>query len=155
MQDLGRIVCFNCKNQIRRNGRKLKCFICKQSSHLNCTSFSLRDYTFYISNNLEWLCQPCSFSIFPFHSIDNRELHGLSFNSNTNCLCSHNVVNSNLQELPLLQTISQIDNIPSFSDIDPEKNLPSKVNFDYFNSHDFHSSPEILNSEHKSFSILN
>ena len=41
------------------------------------------------------------------------------------------------------------------SNIDPDLNLPSKVNFEYYNCHDFHSSSEIQTSCKKSFSILN
>ena len=39
----------------------------------------------------------------------------------------------------MLQTVSEI-NIPHLSSgVDPEDNIRSEVNFDYFNAHDFHS----------------
>ena len=73
-----------------------------------------------------------------------------------NCLCSHKITNSNLEHLPTFQVTSEINNIPHLTNIDPEANIPSKVNFNYFNTHDFHCSPNLQSSNsQKSFSILN
>ena len=60
------------------------------------------------------------------------------------------------EDLPILQTVSLINNIPHLSSIDPEMNVPSKVNFDYFNITYFNSSPELQTSSlQKSLSVLN
>ena len=114
-------------------------------------------YNKYIkSNNPEWICQLCISTVFPFNSIDNREILKQSYNSNMNCLCSHKITNSNLEHLPTFQVTSEINNIPHLTNIDPEANIPSKVNFNYFNTHDFHCSPDLQSSNsQKSFSILN
>ena len=85
------------------------------------------DYKYFKSSSLGWTCQTCSKSIFPFHSIEDNELVKLSFNSNLSCLCSKNTVNAILEDLPMLQTISNIGNIPHLSNFDPECNTPSKV----------------------------
>ena len=51
---------------------------------------------------------------------------------------------------------SNIRNVPYLSNSDPESNTPTKVNFNYFDIHKFHSSPEINNScSNKAFSLLN
>ena len=93
-------------------------------------SLSLADYNQYIkSNNPEWICQLCTSRVFPFNSIDNREILKQSYNSNMNCLCSHKITNSNLEHLPTFQVTSEINNIPHLTNIDPEVNIPSKVNF--------------------------
>ena len=55
----------------------------------------------------------------------------------------------------MLQTISNIGNIPHLSDSDPESNTPSKVNFNYFDIHKFHCSPEINSCSNKASSLLN
>ena len=55
----------------------------------------------------------------------------------------------------MLQTISNIGNIPHLSNFDPESNTPFKVNFNYFDIRKFHSSPEINSCSNKAFSLLN
>ena len=55
----------------------------------------------------------------------------------------------------MLQTILNIGNIPHLSNSDPESNTPSKVNFNYFDIHKFHCSPEINSCSNKAFSLLN
>ena len=133
----------------------MKCSLCNLCYHLNCTSITLADYKLFKSSNLGWTCQICSQSIFPFHSVEDNELIKLSYNSNLSCLCSKNSVNAMLADLPVLQTISNIGNIPHLSNSDPESNTPSKVNFNYFDIHKFHSSPEISSCSCKAFSLLN
>ena len=60
-----------------------------------------------------------------------------------------------LQDLPVLQTVSNIGNIQHLSNSDPESNTPSKVNFNYFDIHKFHYSPENNSCSNKAFSLLN
>ena len=55
----------------------------------------------------------------------------------------------------MLQTISNSGNIPQLSNSDPESNTPSKVNFNCFDIHKFHCSPEINSCSNKEFSLLN
>ena len=151
----GRYPCAICNKLIRSNGRKLECSLCNLCYHFNCTSLTLADYKYFKSSSLGWTCQTCSKSIFPFHSIEDNELVKLSFNSNLSCLCSKNTVNAILEDLPMLQTISNIGNIPHLSNFDPACNTPSKVNFNYFDLHKFHSSPEINTCSNKALSLLN
>ena len=107
----GRYPCAICNKLIRSNGRKLECSLCNLCYHFNCISLTLSDYKYFKSSSLGWTCQTCSKSIFPFHSIEDNELVKLSFNSNLSCLCSKNTVNAILEDLPMLQTISNIGNI--------------------------------------------
>ena len=60
-------------------------------------------------------------------------------------MCSKNSVDAILEDLPVLQTTSNIGNIPHLSNSDPESNTPSKVNFNY----------EISSCSNKAFSLLN
>ena len=131
------------------------CSLCNLCYHFNCTSLTLADYKYFKSSSLGWTCQICSQSTFPFHSIEDNELVKLSYNSNLSCLCSKNSVNAILEDLPVLQTISNIGNIPHLSNSDPESNTPSKVNFNYIDIHKFHCSPEINSCSNKAFSLLN
>ena len=48
-----------------------------------------------------------------------------------------------LSGLPCLQMISELNNIPQLSASDPDSNMPSKVNFDYYSISDFSSSVDI------------
>ena len=38
------------------------------------------------------------------------------------------------EDLPCLQVISELSSIPCLSASDPDSNMPSKVNFDYYSS---------------------
>ena len=59
-----------------------------------------------------------------------------------------------LLDLSCLQVISDLNTQLSASD--PDVNMPSKVNFDYYSIPDFNSSIDIQNSvSHRAFSILN
>ena len=133
----------------------MECSLCNLCYRFNYTSLTLADYKYFKSSSLGWTCQTCSKSIFPFHSIGDNERVKLSFNSNLSCLCSKNTVNAILEDLPMLQTISNIGNIPHLSNFDLECNTPSKVNFNYFDLHKFHSSPEINTCSNKALSLLN
>ena len=58
-----------------------------------------------------------------------------------------------LLDLSCLQVISDLNTQLSASD--PDVNMPSKVNFDYYSISDFNSSIDIQNSvSHRAFSIL-
>ena len=153
--DTGRCPCAICDKLIRSNGRKLKCSLYNLCYHLNCTCLTLADYKYFKSSTLGWTCQICCQSTFTFHSIDDKELVKLSYNSNLSWLCSKNSVNAILEDLPVLQTTPNIGNIPHLSNSDPESNTPSKVNFNYVDIHKFHNSPEISSCSNKAFSLLN
>lgn len=61
-----------------------------------------------------------------------------------------------ISDLPCLQVISELNNIPKLLAADPDSNMPSKVNFDYYSIFDFSNSVDIQNSLLlRSFSILN
>lgn len=143
--DTGRCPCAICDKLIRSNGRKLKCSLYNLCYHLNCTCLTLADYKYFKSSTLGWTFQICCQSTFTFHSIDDKELVKLSYNSNLSWLCLKNSVNAILEDLPVLQTTSNIGNIPHLSNSDPESNTPSKVNFNY----------EISSCSNKAFSLLN
>jgi len=115
-------LCQICQQTIRKNGKKLICSVCNISSHLKCSGLSVSDHKYYnIENNSKWMwiCQHFCQSIFSFHSPSKEDLLRLSYNSNTSCKCSKNIIKySTLRDLLLFQTISNINNIPSLSNID-------------------------------------
>ena len=102
-------------------------------------------------------CNPNYGDIFPFSLIDDNEIINLSFNSNSNCFCSKQLLHDcYLKSLPRFELISNISNIPHLIGTDVENNLVHQVDFNYYSIHDFHSSPEIDQaiSHHNSFSIF-
>ena len=68
-------------------------------------------------------------------------------------MCTNNI---SLADLPAFEYISGISNIPNLNGIDPESNVQSRVNFDYYTPHQFHSSSNITNSssEKRIFCLL-
>ena len=63
---------------------------------------------------------------------------------------------TNFEDLPCLQVISELNNIPRLTASDPDTNMPSKVNFDYYSVSDFINSTDNQNLNlFKSFSVLN
>jgi len=62
----------------------------------------------------------------------------------------------NCEDLPRLQVISELNNIPQLSASNPDTNIPSKVNFDYYSVNDVCNCADIQNSYPlTSFSVLN
>lgn len=61
------------------------------------------------------------------------------------------------EDLPCLQVTSELNNIPQLTVSDPDTNMPSKVNFDYYAVTDFCNCADIQNSHLlvQSFSVLN
>ena len=102
-------------------------------------------------------CNPNYGDIFPFSLIDDSGIINLSFNSNSNCFCSKQLLHDcYLKSLPRFELISNISNIPHLIGTDVENNLVRQVDFNYYSIHDFHSSPEIDQaiSHHNSFSVF-
>ena len=52
----------------------------------------------------------------------------------------------NYEDLPCLQVISELNNIPQLTASDPDTNMPSEVNFDYYYVTDFCNCADIQNS---------
>ena len=93
---------------------------------------------------------------FPFQNFTNAEILDLSFNSNTDCLCSPRLARAQLDSLPRFDILATVSNVPHLSDRDLDLQIPSKTNFKYYSTHDFHSNYGIRNcSMNTSFSVLN
>ena len=94
--------------------------------------------------------------LFPFQNLTNAEILDLSFNSNTDCLCSAKLARAKLDSLPRFDILATVSNVPHLSDLDPDLQIPSQTNFKYYSTHDFHSNYGIRNcSIDTSFSALN
>lgn len=127
--------CPNCKRIVRDHCRAIECDFCANWFHLKCTTLSLKDYNYLTVSQELWLCKDCRNTIFPFNNLDESDLKKLSFNSNTNCNCSQNLVMEHLLELPQFEAISSLINVPFLSNSDPEVNLPSQINSKYYSTH--------------------
>lgn len=65
--------------------------------------------------------------------------------------------NIQFNDLPSLNIMSPVSNIPHLTDLDVDLNMPSDHNFNYYSPHDFHSNHDIIecSSNPQSFSALN
>ena len=97
-----------------------------------------------------------TWDIFPFSSQEKSEIiKQLGFNSNSSCLCSDKIYGSRLEDLPCLELTSSLENIPNLHGFDPENNILTEVNFEYYTSHKFHSSEVIKDiTEENYFSVI-
>ena len=148
--------CLECSKAFRSNSRGIQCDICHSWFHLKCTLLSLKEYKYFSTTEDLWICLHCRRDIFPFHSLVNHELINLlSFNSNTECLCSNKIMTSRLEFLPSLELSASINNNPNLQSFDIDLQLPSTTNFRYYSSHEFHSNNDIQSSlSDKTFSAL-
>ena len=101
-----------------------------------------------------WLCFVCRSDAFPFFALDSYELAELAYSSNISCLFSRTTVNNKFESLPCFDLMCSISKHPNLSRIDSDLHLPLTSNFDYYSTHDFHSSEAINSSLAKSFSAL-
>ena len=136
--------------------RAIQCDICDNWLHLKCSLLSVKQFKYLSETDDKWYCNQCLQDIFPFSELSRYDLTKLSFNSNTVCMFSKRTSNQLLGSLPCFETYSDLANIPSMTNIDPDNNLPSLTNFNYYSTHDFHSSIDIkgLLQAYKSFSVL-
>ena len=142
--------CNVCKKLIRTNSRVIQCFNCNEHFHAKCISknFKITDYNF-------WLCFNCRQDIFPYINLTDSELLNLTFNSNTECLCSSFISKTKLDLLPKLELTETTSKIPFLFDVDADHNMPLNLNFKYYSVHDFHSDNEINNyTSSDAFSML-
>ena len=86
----------------------------------------------------------CERDIFPFQSLSDSDLIHLSFNSNTDCLCSDQISKTKLSLLPRFDNVAAVSKVPHLSDLDADQNFPSQSNFKYYSVHDFHVVEDIF-----------
>ena len=136
--------------------RVIQCDIYDNWLHLKCSLLSTKQFKYLSETDDKWFCNLCLHGIFLFRDLSRCELIKLSFNSNTICLCSKRISDRLLGSLPCLETYSELANIPSLTNIDPDISLPSVTNFNYYSTHELHSSVDIkgLLQAQKSFSVL-
>ena len=110
--------CGQCLKIIRSNSRGIQCDACCHWFHLKCSLLSVKDHNHFSRTNDLWFCPSCRTNIFPFQELNFHELAQLSFNSNTECLCSSRIYNSKLASLPCFNVMTSINNNPNLSNID-------------------------------------
>ena len=85
-------------------------------------------------------CNPNYGDIFPFSLIDDNEIINLSFNSNSNCFCTKQLLHDCcLKSLPRFELISNVSNITHLIGTDVENNLVHQVDFNK------HHIPQVTN----------
>ena len=136
--------CRECTKVVRENARGIQCDVCLKWFHLKCTVLSIKEYNYFSKTGDLWICLYCRRDIFPFHTLERDELIDLLvFNSNTECLCSDKISNLKLVSLPSFDISTSINNNPRLLNIDIDMQLPTASNFNYYTTHEFHSSKNI------------
>ena len=94
------------------------------------------------------------FFLFKF-LITASELYKLSFNSNTECLCSKHLADSTSSSPPHLKLLSTLNNIPHLNNTHIDLQLLYLHKLIFFSTHDFYTNSEIHSSvADKSFSVF-
>jgi hypothetical protein len=66
-----------------------------------------------------------------------------SIQSATRCNCHCLTRNDYFDDLPRLELISLLHNVPNLTSIDVDANVLSDINFDYYTPHEFHSNVSV------------
>ena len=133
------------------NGRAVECNLCLQWLHFKCSGLSQKHFNYLSKTHDVWFCQLCCCGIFHFHELENEELLELSFNSNTVCHCSAHLDSARIANLPHLNIVSAISNLPNLSHFDLDLNIPCQVKSKNYSPHEFHTSNDLLNLSEKPF----
>lgn len=144
-----KVICNYCQKNIKHNCHAVECDLCLQWLHFKCSGLSLKYFNYLSNTNDLWFCQPCYCD-----TLENEELLELSFNSNTVCHCSTQLDNARLANLPHLDIVSDISNLPNLNEFDFDFNIPCHVNSKYYSLHEFHSSHDLSNLSEKAISFL-
>lgn len=64
--------------------------------------------------------------LFPFQNLSNAEILDLSFNFNTDCLCSAQLARAKLDSFPRFDILATVSNVPHPSDLDPDLQILHK-----------------------------
>ena len=131
--------CYKCRKPIITNSEAIQCFYSNPNFQVKCISRKKN------TDNDFWLCLNCRQDIFPFINLTDSGLIGLTFNLNTECLCSTFISKSKLDHLPKLEITESSSKIPFLLNANVDQNIPLNLNFKYYSVHDFHSDHEINN----------
>lgn len=152
--------CKVCERKLAKPSKGIPCKTCKTLIHRKCCNIPKLNATLKDPKILEnWECKMCQEEKFPLAQIDNKELLTLSFNSNFDCHCkigkSQLISSSDHNFKFRSEKHSDQDNFDSFSDpgIELENTFQLSLNFDYFETHQFHKLLKGITME-KSLGIL-
>lgn len=154
------IKCNICTKNVLRHARQLKCYSCKESSHLKCLPNVSQNDSIYINrHNNNWLCLVCSQSVFPFnHLTDNFEFQS-AITENNGHLVDMNL--SNLVFNPLELNEDERFHQGPLADSDPDlqyyndaTSIGSISHCDYHLAHSFNRKICDLAVNNQCFSVL-
>ena len=126
-----------CNKKVKINRTNISCSNCLHLIHKKCSKLKQNEIAKTDLSN--WECVSCLHLKFPFTNISPEELNWLSFNFNSNCLCS-----------PNNNTNNDSDNPPD----DPCNNIDIKPNFKFYDTHDFHKLKLSQQSESDNFTLF-
>ena len=130
--------CSFCLRMVRDIKKSIPCAICNSLIHRQCSRLQPWQSTNSLRILHEWSCSICRHQIFPFSTLDEKELLTLTFNSTYNCTCQLtdtsdyeqwgrlNLCKLDLKEHDYLFN-NDIDNYARF-----------RHDFDYYSTHAFH-----------------
>ncbi len=128
--------------------KALPCFSCHSLTHRKCSGLSN-----YELNNSEpqdlahWQCTKCHQDAFPCINISDEELIAMSFNSNFDCKCQTTCDNLAFRK-SLILDLSKFKQDKMTDGPDPDCHLEHafdiNIEFDYYNTHQFHKLTEKL-----------
>ncbi len=134
--------CGICHKNIHANQKAIFCNNCSFYVHINCNDISTSEYTELKKepDDVPWFCKNCTKSMFPFGSLENEELLGISDLD----------LPSFIDSTPMFEVTSSLMDLPNLSDYDIDEHMPQSIDSRYF------TLPELslLQSSSDDFSIL-
>ena len=126
---------------------------CQYDNHLNHIKCSNN-----VKNNNN-TCQECLAEMFPIFRIDFNELLEISFNSNFDCKCLKNHKQYQTRKLSTKKLLKlqelNFNKNPKYAKSDPNANITDPVNFNYYETHEFHKLINSLKSnKSENFSVF-
>ena len=130
-------VCPICTKKVSSYMFKVKCCLCSNMYHKNCTLLNENMFRELSQSQREnWSCRICNESLFPFNNIDDDDIF-------QRCLLELNLDNTNMAifqhrnlVLEPFELNEDIDDIP-LSDLDPDIHFYNEVHHNYCKNSDY------------------
>ena len=155
--------CALCSKKINQN-KKNKCLPCRTCDHLvhrKCSGIPLSSLNALTRKDLNnWECINCLSEKFPFVHLNSTDLLHLSFNSNFDCPCNNQCLTkiNSFDNFRLdLHKFVDKENEKFYIGPDPFSNLDKsfevKINFKYYENHQFHKLTTAVSNKNNFFTL--
>ena len=64
-------LCKLCDQRLSPIGTKIRCSLCKSRFHVKCSPITSSQFNKYLDLGIDWYCNECTNSIFPFANLEN------------------------------------------------------------------------------------